>query len=140
MPSNHRTSITLDDQPSIGSCQCAWQIPSSTFLLRGVFAFIREALADDLKLHFSEEARSQYWENQREDIVSALWGFPGLTRDLYGHQSAWYTAGFHRAHTETDRERFPALFLESPQEPVGEEQEPPVPSGWEDRSTGWGSG
>ena len=106
---------------------------------RGVFAFVREALADDLKLHFSEEATSEYWDNEREDIVSALWGFPGPTGDLYGHQYAWWTAGFHRAHVDTDRERYPAMFLDSPQDPVGEEQEPPVPSGWEDRSTGWGS-
>ena len=67
---------------------------------KGVFAFVREALADDLDLFLSASARERYWDPVREDIVSSLWGFPGAPGDYFGRQGDWRSAGFLRAGNE----------------------------------------
>ncbi|GAQ90442.1 hypothetical protein KFL_006390070 [Klebsormidium nitens] len=96
---------------------------------KGVFAFVREALADDLDLFFSAKAREEYWEEQRVGIVSPLWGFPWVTGDLYGRQVAWRSAGFLRAHRDKEACEPPL--------PEARVPETPSPSSSWGPSTGW---
>lgn len=74
---------------------CVWALEKS--VARGVFG---EALTDDFNLFWSAKAREDYWEKQREGVVSSLWGFPGVPGDLYQRQELWNRAGFLRAYAE----------------------------------------
>jgi hypothetical protein len=73
---------------------------------RWVLTFVREALEDDWK-----QARTPdddfWWENERQSIVSPLWGFPRVPGDLFGHLCLWRQTGFLRAK---DEEYPPAHF------------------------------
>jgi hypothetical protein len=63
---------------------------------RWVLAFVREALEDDWK-----EARAPddnfCWEDERESVVSPLWGFASPPGDLLEHAARWRYAGFLKA-------------------------------------------
>jgi hypothetical protein len=99
---------------------------------RWILVFVQEAIEDDWK-----EARDPdddfCWEDERQSVVSPLWGFSRVPGDLFGHVSSWRSAGFLRAK---DEEYPPGRSLAEPP--------PSPPESWgawsvDFEPTGWGS-
>jgi hypothetical protein len=69
------------------------------FVRRWVLAFVREALEDDWK-EAGAPSDDFCWEDERQGVVSPLWGFAYVLGDLFRHVHHWRQAGFLRAKDE----------------------------------------